>query len=120
MVTTKMAGLAITILFCLSNTALAQRDAAEQSRSVRSLYKDCQGRDISFCDGYLSGVVNALNWQRHYNLKWNEEYCPPKSATPSSQREIFLSWAERTESWTRNCYDGVLLAFWVNYFCRQQ
>lgn len=119
MKTIKMAALASALVLCLSGSALAQQNDAEQSRSVQSLYDQCKGLNVAFCDGYVSGVANALDHQRSYDPKWNEEYCPLPFSVASTYREVFINWAERSKSWTRNRYDGVMLAFWVAYFCSQ-
>ena len=117
MITLRMAALASALMLCLSGSALAQQSVAENSCTVRSLYKDCKGLNDRFCEGYLSGVARALDNQRSFDLKWKDEYCPPTSAIFSSHREVFMSWAEHSEFWALNCYDGVLVAFWVAYFC---
>jgi hypothetical protein len=112
-----MSAMLSVFMLCLPGPAWAQPDAFEESRSVRSLYGDCTGLNVDYCDGYLSGVANALDQQRHYNQKWREQYYPPSITRASIYRETFASWAERSKFWTSKRYDGVLVAFWMAYFC---
>lgn len=120
MTTKLMAALASALMLCLSVSASAQQNIAEKALSVRSLYEDCKGPNHDFCDGYLSGVANALDHQRGYDPKWQEEYCPPLSGDLTNYREAFISWAEVHKRWWEQAqFNGVLLAFWVNYVCRQ-
>ena len=113
----RMAALASALLLCLSGSALAQQTIAEPSFSVQSLYEDCKGRDVRFCDGYLSGIADGLDRLRSFNEKWAEEYCPAFAEDTSSYREIFISWAERSHLWQVTPYDGVCVAFWTAWFC---
>lgn len=69
MTTTKMAALAIALMLCLSGSVSAQQNVVEQSHSVRTLYEDCKGLNVDFCDGYLSGVANALERRRSRDQK---------------------------------------------------
>ena len=93
MTTIRMAALASALVLCLSGSALAQQNAAEQPLSVQSLYEDCRGLNMEFCNGYLSGVASALDHQRSHDTKWNEEYCPPPLVVASAYREVFINWA---------------------------
>ncbi len=114
---TSMSAMLSVFMLCLPGPAWSQPGALEESRSVRSLYDDCTGLNIDYCDGYLSGVANTLDQLRHYDQKWSEQYCPPSTTRVSTYRETFVSWAERSKFWTTKRYDGVLTAFWVAYFC---
>ena len=116
-----MAALAGVLMPCFIFSASAQQNVVERTISVRALYENCKGPSHGFCDGYLSGVANALDHQRGYDLKWQEEYCPPLSGSLSNYRETFISWAEQHGKWWEQTqFDGVLVAFWVNYRCRER
>jgi hypothetical protein len=56
-----MSAMLSVFMLCLPGPAWSQPDALEESRSVRSLYDDCTGLNIDYCDGYLSGVANTLD-----------------------------------------------------------
>lgn len=113
----RMVSLACALILCLSGSALAQQDVAVRSHSVKSMYDDCLGRNLEFCDGFLLGVARGLERLSTYNSKFSEEYCPPPTIDPSSYRDIFISWAERSQFWKAKPYDGVLVAFWIAWFC---
>lgn len=113
----RMASLAWVLILCLSDSALAQQDVAVGSLSVRSMYDDCKGRNLEFCDGFLLGVARGLEMLSTYHPKFSEEYCPPPTIDPSSYRDIFISWAERSQFWKAKPYDGAVVAFWIAWFC---
>jgi hypothetical protein len=117
MMMVRMASLACALILCLSGSALAQQDDAGGSLSVKSLYDDCKGRNFEFCDGFLLGVARGLEMLSTHNSKFSEEYCPPHTVDPSTYRDIFISWAERSQFWKSKPYDGVLVAFWIAWFC---
>ena len=117
MTTMRVAALASALMLCLSGSALAQQSVADQPLLVRSLYEDCKGKNVDFCNGYLSGVANAMDMMRSYYPKFGDEYCPPPSGDISSYRAVFISWAERSELWRAKPYDGVFVAFWITWFC---
>lgn len=116
----RMATLAVALMLCLPGLALAQQSIADQSSSVRSLYEDCMGRNVDYCDGYLSGVASAMDRMRSYYPKFRGEYCPPAARNNSSYRKVFISWAERSEFWSAKPYDGAMVAFWIAWFCSEQ
>ena len=117
MTSLRMVALASALMLCLSGSAAAQQSVAEPSFSVRSLYEDCKGRDVAFCDGYLSGIADGLEKLRTFNAKWADEYCPAPSEDISLYREVFMSWAERSHLWQATPYDGACVAFWTAWFC---
>ncbi len=117
MITIKMTSLACALTLCLSGSALAQQNVAAQSLSVRSMYDDCKGQNLEFCNGFLLGVAKSLEMLRAYNPKFAEEYCPPVTADPSAYRNIFIGWADHSKFWKANSYDGVVVAFWITWFC---
>jgi len=96
---------------------LAQQNVVAQSRSVESMYDDCKGRNLDFCNGFLLGVAKSLEMLRAYNPKFSEEYCPPMTADPSSYRDTFIGWADHSQFWEANSYDGVVVSFWIAWFC---
>ena len=117
MMMVRRASLAWVLIFCLYGPALAQQDVAVGSHSVKSLYNDCKGRSFEFCDGFLLGVATGLEMLSTHNPKFSEEYCPPATVDPSSYRDIFINWAEHSQFWEAKPYDGVLVAFWIEWFC---
>lgn len=117
MITIRMTLLACALTLGLSSSALAQQNVAGQSISVRSMYDDCMGQNLEFCNGFLLGVAKSLEMVRIYNPKFAEEYCPPATAGLSSYRDTFVSWVDRSKFWNANSYDGVVVAFWIEWFC---
>ena len=85
----RMSALLSVFILCLPGPASSEQDALDEPRSVRSLYDDCRGLNVEHCDSFLSGVANALDRLRHYDQKWNEQYCPP-STRESRPTERFL------------------------------
>ena len=116
MTTTRMAALVGVLVFCLSGSASAQQ-FADQPNSVRSLYEDCRGSNVDFCLGYLTGIAKALDTMRIFFPKFGEEYCPPPAGGAISYREVFMTWAERSNLWNAKSYDGAYVAFWTKWFC---
>ena len=117
MTVVKMVSLACALSLCLLESTLAQQDDAARSLSVRSMYDDCKGRNLDFCDGFLLGIAKGLETLRIYNPKFAEEYCPPAVADPTSYRDIFIGWADRSKFWKANSYDGAVVALWITWFC---
>ena len=117
MTLTRMSLLACALVICISDSTLAQQNVSSRSISVRTMYDDCKGRNLDFCDGFLLGIAKGLETLRTYNPKFAEEYCPPAVADPASYRDIFIDWADRSKFWKASSYDGAVVALWIAWFC---
>jgi hypothetical protein len=89
-----MSLLACALALCLSDSTLAQQNISAQSISVRSMYDDCKGRNLEYCDGFLLAIAQGLEMLSTYHPKFAEEYCPPPVTDPASYRKIFIDWAD--------------------------
>ena len=116
MIFTKMTLVVCALTLYLSGTVSAQQNISSEP-SVRSIYDDCMGKNVEFCNGFLLGVARSLEMLRVYDRKFAEEYCPPAIADLSSYRDIFVSWADHSKFWKAKSYDGVVVAFWIEWFC---
>ena len=116
MILTKMTLVVCALTLYLSGTVSAQQNISSEP-SVRSIYDDCMGQNVEFCNGFLLGVARSLEMLRVYDRKFAEEYCPPAIADLSSYRDIFVSWADHSKFWKAKSYDGVVVAFWIEWFC---
>lgn len=117
MTLSKMTLIVCALAICLSNSTLAQQNEPSADISVRTMYEDCKGRNLDFCDGFLFGIARGLETLRTYNPKFAEEYCPPSTTDPAAYRAIFIDWADRSEFWRANSYDGAVVALWIAWFC---
>ena len=117
MLTGKTSLLACALALCLSDSTLAQQNISAQSISVRSMYDDCKGRNLEYCDGFLLAIAQGLEMLSTYHPKFAEEYCPPPVTDPASYRKIFIDWADHSKFWKANSFDGVVVAFWIEWFC---
>lgn len=116
MIFTKMTLVVCALTLYLSSSVSAQQNISSEP-SVRSIYDDCMGKNVEFCNGFLLGVARSLEMLRVYDRKFAEEYCPPAIADLSSYRDIFVSWADHSKFWKAKSYDGVVVAFWIEWFC---
>jgi hypothetical protein len=105
------------LVLCLSGSALAEQELAAPTLSVKSVYDDCKGRNLNFCNGFLLGVANGLEVLRTHNPKFSDEYCPDQLGDTQSYREIFIRWAEHSKFWKMKPFDGALIAFWIAAPC---
>lgn len=109
--------LVFVLVIGLGQPSLAQQPHFEDARSVRLLYNYCNSINLDFCNGFLYGVASTLDNNRKYNGKWSENYCPPNSVRIESLRSIFVQWAERSQNWAADPFDGALMAFAIKFFC---
>lgn len=113
----QIASLACALMLCLPGSAEAQLGTAYLAPSVKSIYEDCKGRNLEFCNGYLSGIAEGLAMLHTYNQKVGETYCPSHTVDPTIYRRIFMKWAEHSKFWNLNSHDGAVVAFFTEWFC---
>lgn len=119
MIKMQMTSIVSVLMLCLPGFAEAQSHATNQSPSVKSIYEDCKGRNLEFCNGYLLGVGKGLEMLHIYNLKVGETYCPAYAADATLYRQIFMKWAENSRFWNLNSQDGAVTAFLTEWFCQR-
>jgi hypothetical protein len=71
MLTGKMSLLACALALCLSDSTLAQQNISAQSISVRSMYDDCKGRNLEYCDGFLLAIAQGLEMLSTYHPRFS-------------------------------------------------
>lgn len=112
------ATLPVALMLSAVFPAAAQDELVLPSTSVQSLYDDCQGDDLEFCSGFMTGVALAMIDMRTFNVILFEDYCPEASTTPAERIGLFIDWAELHNDWNASAYQATYLAFWYGEPCK--